>query len=97
MPWYIYIALRHLFPQGKRFPVFTFMSITGVALGVAVLIVVNSVFSGLGHELRTKIADTYGDLRVVNGSILFDPDSLAESLEATEKIERAVPYRRLPF
>ena len=48
MPWYIYIALRHLFPQGKRFPVFTFMSIAGVALGVAVLIVVNSVFVPCG-------------------------------------------------
>lgn len=92
MPWYLYIALRHLFPQGKRFPVFTIMSITGVSLGVAVLIIVNSVFSGFGHELRTRIADTYGDLRVVNGSIIEDPDSLAKVLKTSELVERATPY-----
>jgi len=92
MPWYLYIALRHLFPQGKRFPVFTLMSITGVSLGVALLIVVISVFNGFGHEIRTRIADTYGDLRIVNGGIIFDPDSLAISLEARQSVESATPY-----
>ena len=80
MPWYLYIALRHLFPQGKRFPFFTLMSVTGVSLGVALLIIVISVFNGFGHEIRTKIADTYGDARVTNGGILYDPDSLVASI-----------------
>lgn len=92
MPWYLHIALRHLFPQGKRFPFFTFMSITGVALGVALLIIVISVFNGFGHELREKIADTYGDLRVANGSILYDPDGLADRLKSKETILEATPY-----
>ncbi len=95
MPWYLYIALRHLFPQGKRFPVFTVMSLTGVILGVATLIVVISVFNGFGYEIRSKIADTFGDLRVVNGvngGLLGDPDGLAEILEAKESVDTAVPY-----
>lgn len=92
MPWYLYIALRHLFPQGKRFPFFTLMSVTGVSLGVALLIIVISVFNGFGHEIRTKIADTYGDARVTNGGILYDPDSLVASIEAQEGLDRATPY-----
>ena len=92
MPWYLYIALRHLFPQGRRFPVFTLMSLTGVILGVATLIVVISVFNGFGYEIRSKIADTFGDLRVVNGGLLGDPDGLAEILESKESVDTAIPY-----
>jgi hypothetical protein len=35
MPWYLYLALKQLFPTGRRFPFFTFISMLGVALGVA--------------------------------------------------------------
>ena len=68
------------------------MSLTGVILGVATLIVVISVFNGFGYEIRSKIADTFGDLRVVNGGLLGDPDGLAEILEAKESVDTAVPY-----
>ena len=39
MPWYLYLALKQLFPTG-RFPFFTAISIVGVTLGVWVLVVV---------------------------------------------------------
>jgi len=68
------------------------MSLTGVILGVATLIVVISVFNGFGYEIRSKIADTFGDLRVVNGGLLGDPDGLAEILEAKESVDTAIPY-----
>ena len=68
------------------------MSLTGVILGVATLIVVISVFNGFGYEIRSKIADTFGDLRVVNGGLLRDPDGLAEILEAKESVDTAIPY-----
>jgi lipoprotein-releasing system permease protein len=54
--------------------------------------VVISVFNGFGYEIRSKIADTFGDLRVVNGGLLGDPDGLAEILEAKESVDTAVPY-----
>jgi len=93
MPWYGYIALRHLFPKGKRFPFFTFMSMTGVALGVALLIVVISVFNGFGHEIRSRIAETYGDLRVEKpGSILYDYESVLNTLRADKNVAEASPY-----
>ena len=68
------------------------MSLTGVILGVATLIVVISVFNGFGYEIRSKIADTFGDLRVVNGGLLGDPDGLAEILESKESVDTAIPY-----
>ena len=34
MPWYLHLALRQLFPTGRKFPFFTFISTVGVALGV---------------------------------------------------------------
>jgi len=93
MPWFGYIALRHLFPKGKRFPFFTFMSITGVALGVAVLIVVISVFNGFGHEIRSRIAETYGDLRVEKrGDFIYDYESVLETLRSDENVLQASPY-----
>ncbi len=94
MPWYLYIALRHLFPQGKRFPIFTLMSLTGVVLGVATLIVVISVFNGFGYEIRSRIADTYGDLRIVtgNGSFLDSPYDLSDRVASLENVESAIPF-----
>lgn len=68
------------------------MSLTGVILGVATLIVVISVFNGFGYEIRSKIADTFGDLRIVNGGLLGDPDGLAEILESKESVDTAIPY-----
>ncbi len=48
MPWFLYLALKQLFPTGRRFPFFTAISVTGVALGVAVLVIVTSVMGGFG-------------------------------------------------
>ncbi len=92
MPWYLYIALRHLFPQGKRFPIFTLMSLTGVVLGVSTLIVVISVFNGFGYEIRSRIADTYGDLRIVTGGLLNNPYGLSDEIRSLESVETAGPY-----
>ena len=52
MPWYVHLALKQLFPAGPRFPFFTAISVLGVALGVALLIVVTSVMGGFGYEIR---------------------------------------------
>ena len=64
MPWYLYLALKQLFPTGKRFPFFTAISILGVALGVALLVISTSVMGGFGHEIRRMIVDTQGEVQV---------------------------------
>lgn len=70
MPWYLYLALKQLFPTGKRLSFFTAISILGVALGVATLVVTNSVMGGFGYEIRRMIIDTQGDVQIrANGLI----------------------------
>jgi lipoprotein-releasing system permease protein len=64
MPWPVYLALKQLFPTGRRFPFFTAISVMGVALGVMVLVVVTSVMGGFGYELRRMIVQTEGEVQV---------------------------------
>jgi lipoprotein-releasing system permease protein len=83
MPWPIYLALKQLFPTG-RVSFFTAISILGVALGVATLVVTNSVMGGFGYEIRRMIIDTQGEVQI-RGSALIDPSA------ATEKLIAGVP------
>ncbi len=64
MPWYVHLALKQLFPAGRRFPFFTAISVLGVALGVALLIVVTSVMGGFGYEIRRMIVETEGEVQI---------------------------------
>ncbi len=91
MPWYLYIALRHLFPQRRLPTFFTFLSVLGVAVGVMVLIVVISVFNGFGHQLRKIIVETSGDLKVLSGGIFEDYESKMEAIAAHPSVEATSP------
>lgn len=64
MPWYLYLALKQLFPTGKKFSFFTAISVLGVALGVALLVISTSVMGGFGYEIRRMIVDTQGEVQV---------------------------------
>jgi lipoprotein-releasing system permease protein len=55
LPFELLLALRYLRPRRSFVSIITLISIIGVALGVAVLIIVISVMSGFGHDLRDKI------------------------------------------
>ena len=91
MPWYLYIALRHLFPQGRRWPFFTTVSVIGVTLGVMLLVVVISVFSGFGHEIRKVVAETSGDLKIMNGRIFYDQEERMALLEKDPRVLATAP------
>ena len=55
LPFEFFLALRYLRPKRTFVSIITLISILGVALGVAVLIIVISVMSGFDHDLRDKI------------------------------------------
>jgi lipoprotein-releasing system permease protein len=77
VPWFLYLALKQLFPTGRRFPFFTAISILGVALGVALLIVSTSVMAGFGHEIRKKIVETQGDVQIRADGLIADSEDIA--------------------
>ena len=96
MPWYLYLALKQLFPTGKRFPFFTAISILGVALGVALLVISTSVMGGFGHEIRRMIVDTQGEVQVRGHGLVSNPAELQEQIAKVPGVIGTTPFAEGP-
>jgi len=92
MPWFLYLALKQLFPTGRRFPFFTFISVAGVALGVSLLVVVTSVMGGFGHEIRRMIVDTEGEIQIKSAGYISDYPEVLGKVTAVPGVAAATPY-----
>ena len=96
MPWYLYLALKQLFPTGKRFPFFTAISILGVALGVALLVVSTSVMGGFGHEIRELTVNTQGDVQVRSEQLITDVASVQAQISRVPGVVATTPFAEGP-
>ena len=65
LPFEAFLALRYLRPRRTFVSIITVISILGVMLGVAVLIIVNAVMSGFDKEWRTRILGFNAHLKIV--------------------------------
>ena len=92
MPWYLYHALKQLFPSGRFFSFFSLMSITGVMLGVCVLIIVQSVMNGFGEGIRQRLTETQGDIRIRSSEIIYDWEEMLDTLVEQDEIVGAEPF-----
>src|SRR5690348_9391606 len=93
LPFELLLALRYLRPKRTFVSVITLISVLGVTLGVAVLIIVISVMSGFDHDLREKILGFNPQLRVQKreGTLHDYPEVMR--LVASNRLVRAVaPY-----
>jgi lipoprotein-releasing system permease protein len=88
----VYLAVKQLFPSGKCLSFFSAMSIFGVALGVLVLFVVQSVMEGFQHNIRTTIVETQGDVRIDSRRVMHVDSELNELLEDFPEIEASAKY-----
>jgi lipoprotein-releasing system permease protein len=68
LPFELLLALRYLRPKRTFVSVITLISVIGVALGVAVLMIVIAVMSGFDQQLRDKILGFNTHLKV------FEPE-----------------------
>lgn len=64
LPFELMLALRYLRPKRTFVSVITVISIVGVMLGVAVLIIVIAVMSGFDRQLRDKLVGFNAHLRI---------------------------------
>ena len=92
MPWPLYLALKQLFPSGRRFPFFTAISVLGVALGVALLVVVMCVMGGFGTEIRRMIVETEGEVQVKARGFVENYPAVVRRIEAVPGVRAATPY-----
>ena len=91
MPWPFYLALKQLFPTG-RFPFFTLISVIGVMLGVAMLVIVTSVMGGFGHELRKMIVQTEGEVQIKARTPIEDVAGTMKIATQTPGVAAATPF-----
>jgi lipoprotein-releasing system permease protein len=93
-PYELRIGRRYLRSTGNRFLSFiSLMSMVGVAIGVAVLIVVLSVMNGFERELRERILSMTSHATVTTfGAGLQDWPALRERALTNPAIEAVAPY-----
>ncbi|MBI3008902.1 MAG: lipoprotein-releasing ABC transporter permease subunit [Candidatus Omnitrophica bacterium] len=94
MRYEIFISLRYLLAKRKeRFiSVISLISILGVAVGVACLIVVIAVMSGFDNDLRDKIVGTNSHILVESGEGIEDVHQVMERINGTEHVLASSPF-----
>ncbi|EEF61528.1 ABC transporter permease [Pedosphaera parvula] len=76
LPFELLLALRYLRPKRTFVSIITLISVLGVTLGVAVLVIVISVMSGFDSQLREKILGFNSHLKVFE----IDPKTKQEGV-----------------
>ncbi len=92
MPWPFYLALKQLFPSGRRLPFFTLISVLGVGLGVALMLVTTSVMGGFGHQIKTMIIDTQGEIQIRGRGPIPTTAALEQAIASVPAVAASAPY-----
>jgi len=96
MPYEFFISRRYM--RAKRKQVFvsiiTFISIFGIFLGVAALIIVLAVMNGFEEDLRTKILGIKSHIEVTSGmnAPLKNYHALREEIDKTPGVVASTPF-----
>ena len=93
MRFSFFLALKYLKPKRSVASVITLVSVVGVMLGVAVVIIVRSVMTGFGDIWEEKILDfkPHVSLVPVHGNTIFDEDALASKLRKIPGVTCVTP------
>ena len=94
MRFELLVALRYLkSKQKERFiSLISIISVAGVAVGVAALIVVLAVMSGFDEEIKEKIIGTYSHITITEGIELNNPDYVVSKVKGVEDVVSFSPF-----
>jgi len=93
LPFELLLALRYLRPKRTFVSVITLISVLGVTLGVAVLIIVISVMTGFDKQLRDKILGFNPHLRIdLEGGTMRDYPRVMRQIAANPKVKGVAPF-----
>ena len=89
----LFLALKYLRPKRSVASVITCVSVLGVMLGVAVVIIVRSVMTGFGDIWEEKILDfkPHVSLTPLSGQVLQGEDDLARKIGAISGVTCVTP------
>ncbi len=90
LPFELFLAVRYLRPKRTFVSVITLISVVGVMLGVAVLIIVISVMSGFDHDLREKFFGFSAHLKVLPRTPTLENYALVSSTVASNQAVKGV-------
>ncbi len=95
MPFSLFLALKYLKPKRSVTSVITCVSVLGVLLGVAVVIIVRAVMTGFGDLWEKKILDFKPHVSLTafhgGGGVIHDEDRLTKDLEALPGVVSVSP------
>lgn len=93
LPFELLLALRYLRPKRTFVSIITLISIVGVMLGVAVLIIVISVMSGFDHDLREKVFGFNAHLKVLSrGKTMENYAMVASTVASNQQVKGVAPF-----
>lgn len=98
-PLSLFVGLRYVRARSHKFFVsfITWVSLLGVCVGVAALIVILSVMNGLGDELRDRLLSLSAHARVVAKEGVGEPDwaAIRSRIAAVPGVKGVAPYAEL--
>src|SRR5262245_58025833 len=92
LPFELLLALRYLRPKRTFVSIITLISIIGVMLGVAVLIVVISVMTGFDRQLRDRLLGFNAHLTVQADGPMRAYHSIKEKIERNPEVKGVAPF-----
>jgi lipoprotein-releasing system permease protein len=95
LPFELLLALRYLRPKRTFVSVITLISVIGVALGVAVLIIVISVMSGFDQQMRDTILGLNAHLEIAAvGRSMTNYPEVIHSVASNRLVKAVAPFIR---
>jgi lipoprotein-releasing system permease protein len=93
MPFSLFLALKYLKPKRSVTSVVTLVSVIGVVLGVAIIIIVRAVMTGFGDMWREKILDFKPHITVTpgGGGVIENEQAVCNRLEQVPGVVAASP------
>src|SRR5215831_2966262 len=93
LPFELLLALRYLRPKRTFVSVITLISVLGVTLGVAVLIIVISVMSGFDRHMRDVILSFSPHLTITpRGGNLKNYQTVMKTIAANREVKVVAPF-----
>ena len=89
--WTLFLSIRYFFAKRREgiISLIGFISVIGVALGVASLIIVLSVMNGFDREIKNKIIGTYAHIIIFSDKEIARPEELISTAESIPGVRAA--------